>query len=131
MRMCMHIYVGSHTSITELAELDEVLKPWCHHDAPGRRQVKSDGDDDRFTIKWVSCFCTLAQTIPRFTHVIIVVIDALEFSIRLARSDFRTRSLFGTQRGSRICSASPIGYLDTTSREHITPWPSMRTEKIL
>lgn len=35
----------------EIAELDEILKPWIHHDAPGRRQVKSDGDDDRFTIK--------------------------------------------------------------------------------
>ncbi|KAK7690243.1 hypothetical protein QCA50_006898 [Cerrena zonata] len=45
----------------EISELDETLKPWIHHDAPGRRQVKPDGDDVRFTIKCVGVFDTVGS----------------------------------------------------------------------
>lgn len=34
----------------EIAELDEKLAPWTHHDSPGKK--RADSDDDSFSVKW-------------------------------------------------------------------------------
>jgi uncharacterized protein (DUF2235 family) len=50
---------GKTKNKAEIAELDEKLAPWTHHDSPGKK--RADSDDDSFSVKCVGVFDTVGS----------------------------------------------------------------------